>query len=119
MQIFAEAEARFTKVLAAAAGSSAVANAARVGRARVRLYQGKLPEALADAQAVPEGFVMNVFPSDATTRMYNRVWQRNVFTFSFSVPEWSRNLKTGGVTDPRTATYDTRRNTGWSPGTVW
>ena len=122
MQLFKEAESRFSKTLEIAqaqASLSAIAKAARVGRARVRLYQGNEEGALADAQAVPEGFVMNVFPSNATERMYNRIWQRNLFTFSFSVPPWSRKLMTGGVADPRTATHDTGVNTGWSPGSVW
>ncbi|MBI4539556.1 MAG: RagB/SusD family nutrient uptake outer membrane protein [Gemmatimonadetes bacterium] len=122
MQLFAEAESRFSKALqvAQAAGRSDIANAARVGRARVRLYQGNKQGALADAQAVPGGFVTNVFPSDATERMYNRVWYRNLFTFSFGVPAWSRNLMTGGVVDPRTATHDTGTDSNWAPdGTVW
>jgi hypothetical protein len=122
MQLFMEAESRFSKALEIAqaqASLSGIANAARVGRARVRLYQGNEDGALADAQAVPEGFVMNNFPSDATERMYNRIWQRNLFAFSFSVPPWSRNLMTGGVMDLRTATHDTGVNTGWSPGSVW
>lgn len=121
MQIFAEAEARFSKALdvATAAGQSDLVNAARVGRARVRLYQGNKAGALSDAEGVSAGFVMNVSPSDATARMYNRIWQRNLLTFSFGVPEWTRNLTTGGVTDPRTATYNTNQNTGWAPTTVW
>jgi len=121
MQIFTEAEARFTKALTAAQGAGAtdIANAARVGRARVRLYLGDEQGALSDAQAVPGGFVMNIFPSDATPRMYNRVWAANLFNFNFGVPEWSRGLVTGGVVDPRTASHDTGRDTGWAPGTVW
>lgn len=130
MQIFAEAESRFSKALQVAQSLrlSDIENAARVGRARVRLYQGNKQGALGDAQAVRAGFVMNIFPSDATERMYNRVWHRNQFAFSYSVAPWSRNLETGGVVDPRTATYDTGRDTGWytirddtgwRSGTVW
>lgn len=121
MELFEQAESRFSKALeiAQSTGSSEIENAARVGRARVRLYQGNEQAALADADAVPNGFVMNIFPSDATDRMRNPVWAADQFDFNFGVPEWSRELKTGGVVDPRTATYDTERNTGWSPGTVW
>jgi hypothetical protein len=121
MQLFAEAESRFSKALdvAQSHGFSDIENAARVGRARMRLYQGDEQGALADAQAVEEGFVMNIFPSDATNRMRNRVWDANLFSFTFSVPEWSRGLTTGGVVDPRTATHDTKQVTGWSPGSVW
>lgn len=121
MQIFAEAESRFTKALeiAQTGGPAATANAARVGRARVRLYQGNEQGALSDAQAVPAGFVMNVSPSDATNRMYNRIWDSNLLSFDFGVPEWNRALETGGVPDPRTKTHDTGYNSGWSPTTVW
>lgn len=121
MEMFAEAETRFTTALetAQSAGLTDIANAARVGRARVRLYQGNDQGALEDARAVEEGFVMNVFPSDATNRMRNRVWDSNLFDFDFGVPPWSRGLTTGGVEDPRTSTYDTERVTGWAPGSVW
>lgn len=121
LQLFAEAESRFTKALGTAqsAGLSDIKNAALVGRARVRLYLGDNQGALADAQAVDEGFVMNIFPSDATSRMYNRVWSANNFLFDFGVPEWSRGLMTGGVVDPRTASSDTGEDKGWSPGTIW
>ena len=119
MQLFAEAEARFTKVLGVAGVSSNIANAARVGRARVRLYLGNEQGALSDAQAVPEGFVMNISPAATPARLYNRVWAANQFGFNFGVPEWSRNLTTGGVPDPRTAVSNTGRNTGWAPGPVW
>ncbi|MFC1659920.1 RagB/SusD family nutrient uptake outer membrane protein [Gemmatimonadota bacterium] len=121
MQLFAEAETRFTKALEAAqsAGLSDVQNAARVGRARVRLFQGNDQGALSDAQAVGAGFVMNTLPSDATNRLWNRVWDANHYSFDFGVPEWSRELMTGGVVDPRTLTHDTGQDSGWSPTTVW
>ncbi len=120
-EVFAEAESRFTHALelAQSLGLSDIENAARVGRARVRLFQGNEQGALTDAQAVDEAFVMNVFPSDATNRLWNRVYDANLHSFDFGVPEWSRNLETGGVIDPRTATFDTEYNSGWSPGTVW
>jgi hypothetical protein len=121
MQMFAEAETRFTQALevAQSVGLSDIQNAARVGRARVRLYQGNEQGALADAQAVPAGFVMNVFPSDATNRLYNRIWDANLLAFDFGVAEWTRHLTTGGVLDPRTTTHDTGQDNGWVPTTVW
>ena len=121
MEVFAEAESRFSRALevAQSQGLSEIENAARVGRARVRLFMGDEQGALSDAQAVDEGFVMNVYPSDATNRLWNRVWDANLYSFDFGVPEWSRNLTTGGVIDPRTATHDTGYNSGWSPGNVW
>jgi len=121
MQMFAEAESRFSGAIevAQATGLTDIVNAARVGRARVRLYQGNQQGALSDAQAVPQGFAMEIHPSDATSRLYNRIWDANLLAFDFGVPEWSRALTTGGVVDPRTKTHDTGQNTGWSPGTVW
>lgn len=121
MQLFAEAESRFSNALevAQSAGQSDVESAARVGRARVRLYRGDEQGALADADAVEEGFVMNIFPSDATDRLWNRVWAMDQFNFNYGVAPESRALKTGGVLDPRTASHDTEVVTGWSPGTVW
>ncbi len=121
MQAFAEAEDRFSSALqyARSAGADDVANAALVGRARVKLFQGDAQGALADARQVPEGFRMDVHPSDATPRMYNRVWATNLFGFNFGVAPWTRELTTGGMPDPRTATYDTGQNTGWAPGNVW
>jgi starch-binding outer membrane protein, SusD/RagB family len=119
--LFAAAESRVSNAidLAQQTGSDDILNAARVGRARVRLYQGDKQGALADAQAVPEGFEMDIYPSTATDRMYNRVWSENLLSFNYGVAPESRNLQTGGVTDPRTASYDTHDVTGWSPGDVW
>ncbi len=115
--MFAEAETRFTAALTG--GGSDITSAARVGRARVRLYMGNTAGALTDAQAVPAGFVMNLSPSNSTTRLYNRIWEKNLFANSQGVPPWTRNLLTGGVPDPRMASSDTGENTGWGPGNVW
>ena len=118
MQIFAEAEKRFTKVLDAAP-SADIKNAALVGRARVRLFQGNKAGALTDAQGVPANFVMRILPSDAAPRMYNRVWSMIILNYNYGVTPWSRNLTTGGVVDPRTAAFDTKRVSQWSPGSIW
>lgn len=115
--MFAAAESRFTAALTG--GGSDITNAARVGRARVRLYMGDTGGALTDAQAVPAGFVMNLSPSSNTSRLYNRVWEKNLFANSQGVPPWTRNLLTGGVPDPRMASVDTGENTGWGPSNVW
>src|SRR5688500_15810289 len=59
----------------------ALANAARVGRARAHLQAGRKPEALADAPSVPAGFSFSLrYVDDAgnRTRLSNRLWQ---FTF--------------------------------------
>jgi hypothetical protein len=121
MQVFAEGEARFSDALALAQtlGLTATENAALVGRARLRFFQGNTAAGLADAQAVVAGFVMNVFPSDATGRTRNTIFNADQRNFSFGVPEWSRDLLTEGVSDPRTGTFDTGQFTGWAPGSNW
>src|SRR6185503_817465 len=65
-QVFALAESRFTDAIALAAKvtdstttAASVLNMALVGRARARLDLKHLPEAAADANAVPTGFVRN------------------------------------------------------------
>jgi hypothetical protein len=121
-QFFTEAESRFTSALgiAQSQGLTDTENAALVGRARVRLFLGNTAGALGDAQEVDAGFVMNVFPSDTPNRLRNQIYDADQFTFTFGVPEWTRNLTTGGVADPRTATFDTGETAGgWAPTTVW
>ena len=60
--VFAEAEERFTRAMAAAeaAGETQLLNLARVGRARALLNQGDAAGAAADAALVPENFVYNL-----------------------------------------------------------
>jgi hypothetical protein len=63
-QVFAKAEEKFGIAIAAAqtaggAGGTDILNMALVGRARARIDQNKTAEALADAQAVPAGYVKN------------------------------------------------------------
>lgn len=102
-QVFAEAEARFTKAMTAAtaAGDSSTLNMARVGRARARLNLNKLPEARADAALVPPGFVRNATYSAANSRRENLIFtQMNRGLFSSVDPSF-RGLTFGGVPDPR------------------
>ena len=104
--MFALAEARFTSAIAAAqaAGLTSVLSAAYVGRARVRLYQHNTAGAIADAQLVPAGFVLNA-GADATnarrySHIYNSVAQGGVATVELV----SRALTTeNGQLDPRAA----------------
>jgi hypothetical protein len=112
--MFALAEQRFTTAITAAtaAGSSAdaIKNAAYVGRARVRLYQNKLPEAAADAALVPgpsasapKGFVLNATFDGGNSRRYNRFYASIIQSGFYSVDPAMRTLTTGGVADPRAA----------------
>jgi starch-binding outer membrane protein, SusD/RagB family len=111
--MFALAESRFTDAIsnAQASNSDSVKFAALVGRARVRLYQGNTAGALADAQQVPAGFVMNESNAGTSTRLYNRVYAVTQHYGDYSIPSWSQNMKTeNGQVDPRSATHltDTR-----------
>lgn len=120
-QVFTEAESRFSSALtiAQSQGLTDTENAALVGRARMRLFLGNTAGALTDAQDVSAGFVMNVYPADTPNRLRNQIYDADQFTFQFGVPEWTRNLMTGGVPDPRTATFDTGEiNGGWAPTTI-
>ena len=102
-QLFAEAEQKFTKAIEVGTQANAanVVNAARVGRARVRLFMDKKADAAADAKLVPQGFVFNATASDVNTRRQNRVFASNVFSRFYTIESQSRNLQTGGVADPR------------------
>src|SRR5690242_8422499 len=104
--MFALAESRLTDAIATApAGADSIKNAAYVIRARVRLYQGTdLPGALADAQKVPKGFVMNSSNDASALRNYNRIYTITKEFGFYSIPTWSQNLKTeNGQVDPRSA----------------
>jgi hypothetical protein len=113
-QIFAEAETRFTKALAAAqsAGNQAIRNFALVGRARARLNlaklrgsttvnTAKLTEAAADARQVPAGFVQLASFGATPIRRNNNVFNGNNFSQTVTVEDDFRTLTDGGVPDPR------------------
>ena len=104
-QLFAEAEKRFTRAIeaAGAANRTDLLNAARAGRARVRLYQGNKAGAAEDARLVPAGFVFNATSSEGSeSRRWNRIFHFVNFSRFHMVAAESRNLTTGGAVDPRT-----------------
>lgn len=110
--MFALAEKRFTDAIAAAQATSQpnLLNAAYVGRARVRLYQGNLTGAAADAQLVPKGFVFNASTdaSDGGGRRANRVYASTQQFGDYTVEASSLSLKTeNGEADPRAAVTQT------------
>jgi hypothetical protein len=110
--MFALAEARFTDAItnAQAASLTPVLNAAYVGRARVRLYQGNTAGAIADAQLVPKGFVFNASTdaSDGGGRRANRVYAATQQVGDYTVEPAALNLKTeNGEADPRAAIVTT------------
>lgn len=105
---FAEAEARFTLAIEAAqaVGATQHLNLARVGRARARLNQGNTAGAADDAAAVPEDFVYDLVSNDVDSRFYNRVASQNFISDLTTVAERYRNLRVGGVADPRVPVRD-------------
>lgn len=110
-EVLALAEARFTTAiqLAQASNNTSILNMARVGRARARLGLGKKAEALADAQLVPQGFVLNASRSAVNSRRWNRTavdFHRNFF---LSVAPGFRGLTVAGEADPRVPVSDAGR----------
>jgi hypothetical protein len=101
--MFGRAEAAFTTALdaAGAAGLDDVVNASYVGRARVRLFLGKLAEAAADAAQVPPGFVFEATMGSDDNRRYNRVYASTAQFGFYSVDPRARAFTTEGVPDPR------------------
>jgi starch-binding outer membrane protein, SusD/RagB family len=105
--MFALAEQRLTDAIAAAqtVGADSVRFAALVVRARMRLYQGNTAGAVADAQLVPKGFVMNASTAGTALRLYNRVYAVTKQFGFYSIPSWAQNMTTErGEVDPRSAT---------------
>ncbi|MEJ7809482.1 MAG: RagB/SusD family nutrient uptake outer membrane protein [Gemmatimonadaceae bacterium] len=105
-QVFALAEARFTRAIEAATapGDVAIKNAALVGRARARVNQGKLTEAAADAALVPDGFVFNANYSSLSGRSENRVFRSNNSSGTITADPAVR-----GLNDPRVPVSDAGR----------
>lgn len=116
-QIFTEAEERFTRALTGS--NSAITNMARVGRARARLNLGNREAALADAQAVPLGFVRLARYSEASSRSQNEVYNRNNRVYGMSVEPQTRNLTFQGVPDPRVHVVNTGDRGPNGVDTVW
>ena len=79
----AQAEDRFTQVIASAAPASAEKDdliaAALIGRARARLFQGNMPGVVADASdpRIPEGFQLEATYDNSPGRRKNRIAERN------------------------------------------
>ncbi len=111
-QMFALAEQRFTTAIASAQklASKGELYAAYVGRARVRLFQGNLAGADADARLVPQGFEYDATYSDANNRRYNRLYASTVKYGFYSVETGSRAITVEGIPDPRVPVYNTGVN---------
>jgi hypothetical protein len=109
-QMFARAEERFTTAITAAnaAGMADVATAAYLGRARVRLFQDNKGGAIADANLVPAGFVLNASAGSDNTRRYNRVFAVTEHSGFYTIEPQSRQLMTGPGLDTAGADVDPR-----------
>jgi hypothetical protein len=106
-EVLAIAEGKFDAALAlvnampAGDARTRLLNLVYVGRARVRLDRGKLPEAAADAALVAPGFEFFVTRSvDAQTRFNDAWWSMAENGHSSVAPEY-RALTVGGTPDPR------------------
>jgi hypothetical protein len=115
--VFRQAEELFTKAIAGP--SAPIKNMALVGRARVRLALKNTAGALADAQQVPSGFVMNAEYTTAQSRAYNQVFNRINQTQAVSVEPAFRNLTFMGVADSRVRTTNTGNLGGDGKNVVW
>jgi hypothetical protein len=120
-QFFALAEERFSTAIDAAtqANTPNLLNAARVGRARVRLYLNKKTEAAADAKLVPAGFAWNTTASTVTGRRNNRVFAVNNQSRFYTVEPEGRTIMTAGVEDPRTRTRTVSGNRAADGTQLW
>ena len=114
-QLFAEAEARFDKAIAAATAASdaTTLNLARVGRARTLLNLGETAAAAAEAALVPDGFQVNaVANATGTARQQNTIFAHSGTGASSnwsSVDPTFTGLAFAGVTDPRVPVLNTGR----------
>lgn len=103
---FRLAEARFTAALEHALNvpteeGQHVADWARVGRARSRLFLEDNEGVLEDARLVTEGFVMATTHADSDPRRWNQIHDENHVGLNISVQPQYRNLTVDGVPDPR------------------
>lgn len=113
-QIFALAEERFTRAIAAATAIGGTTGdnlryLALVGRARARINQNKPAAAGADALLVPNNFVFNARYSSASGRSENRVFRVNNSNGTITVDPSYRALTIGATADPRVPVVDANR----------
>lgn len=109
-EMFAKAEAMFTKAIDNATDATAAEflNMARVGRARARLNAGNRAAAATDARLVPSGFVKNAVYSTVSSRRENFVNVDGLGNL-FSVDPQFRNFQHMGAADSRVGATNTGR----------
>ena len=120
-QVFTIAEQKFTQAITAAqtSGNASMLNLSYTGRARARLDMGNTAGALADAQLVPAGFVINAKTSGAATRAFNRVFASVNQNSSLIIGAAFRNLTYGGVADPRVPVANANRLASDNTNPMW
>ncbi len=110
-EILALAEERFNTAvqLASQVNNAAILNAARVGRARVRLQRGNEAGALSDASAVPAGFRFDVTRSNSHASRRNRIFTENTQTTNHTIDWRYWETEWMGVPDPRIRVINANR----------
>jgi starch-binding outer membrane protein, SusD/RagB family len=105
------AETKFTQAIdeATKANNTAILNAARVARARVRVALGNASGAASDAKLVPAGFVFNATYATTPVRRRNTVMEDINLKFHLSVAPAYRDLTVGGVADKRVIAINANR----------
>jgi hypothetical protein len=119
--IFARAEDRFGTAIDAGTqtGDDAIVNAALVGRARVRLFQGNTAGAITDAEQVPAGFEYDATYASDQSRRYNRVYSSTTQFGLYTVAPESRGIQTEGAADPRAAVRNDPTNAADPDEDIW
>jgi hypothetical protein len=105
------AEEKFSTAITAAtaANNTALLNAARVARARVRIALGNKTGAAADAKLVPANFRFDATYASTPVRRRNTVMEDINLKFHLSVAPAYRGLTFGGVADPRVIAINANR----------
>jgi hypothetical protein len=105
------AEQKFTTAITAAtaANNTALLNASRVARARVRIALGNKTGAAADAKLVPAAFRFDATYATTPVRRRNTVMEDINLKFHLSVAPAYRGLTFGGVADPRVVAINANR----------
>jgi hypothetical protein len=105
------AEQKFSTAITAAtaANNTALLNASRVARARVRIALGNKTGAADDARLVPANFRFDATYASTPVRRRNTVMEDINLKFHLSVAPAYRGLTFGGVADPRVVAINANR----------
>jgi hypothetical protein len=111
-EVLAIADQKFTSALSLAqtVNDADLMNFARVGRARVRLDQGRLQEAAVDAKLVSTNYVRNATFSSDSPRRQNQVYVWNNGAAWATIDTSFRNRAVGTIPDRRVPVQDANEN---------